>query len=223
MRRDAQSRAVRGHGCGLRPRHPRSRIAPRVALLNIGSEDQKGHRRDPRGGGRAACPDASAAGTFTGFVEGDKLARGDHDVIVCDGFAGKHRVEDRRGHCAIRCRSAQACILQLGALEDRLPDLAARPRELLRRSPRSQQSQRRGLPRAGRYRPQKPWQRPMRLGVATAIGNAAKLVRADFTRRIAEDLANVDQVNGGAGGMIRSGRHRARARHCRPAASPTPN
>ena len=29
------------------------------------------------------------------------------------------------------------------------------------------------------------------LGVATAIGNAAKMVRADLTRRIAQDLATI--------------------------------
>ena len=33
---------------------------------------------------------------------------------------------------------------------------------------------------------------PTNCGVATAIGNAAKLVRADLTRRIADDLANIE-------------------------------
>ena len=32
------------------------------------------------------------------------------------------------------------------------------------------------------------------LGVATAIGNAAKLVRADLTRRIADDLGAIRQA-----------------------------
>ncbi len=30
-------------------------------------------------------------------------------------------------------------------------------------------------------------------GVATAIGNAAKMVRADLTRRIADDLGNFEK------------------------------
>ena len=32
------------------------------------------------------------------------------------------------------------------------------------------------------------------LGVATAIGNAVKMVRQDLTRRIAEDLGRFDKV-----------------------------
>jgi glycerol-3-phosphate acyltransferase PlsX len=61
--------------------------SPRVALLNIGSEDQKGTDEI-----REAAQTIKAAThlplTFTGFIEGDRLSRGDVDVIVCDGFSG---------------------------------------------------------------------------------------------------------------------------------------
>ncbi len=60
---------------------------PRVALLNIGTEELKGtdEIRD------AAAMLREAKGLpmeFTGFIEGDKLSRGDVDVIVHDGFSG---------------------------------------------------------------------------------------------------------------------------------------
>ena len=60
---------------------------PRVCLLNIGTEDQKGtgEIRD------AAAALKRAKGVpmdFRGFIEGDKMSRGDIDVLVCDGFSG---------------------------------------------------------------------------------------------------------------------------------------
>ncbi len=61
---------------------------PRVALLNIGTEDMKGTEviRDAAAALKAAT---DLPMSFEGFVEGDRLARGDHDVIVCDGFVGQ--------------------------------------------------------------------------------------------------------------------------------------
>jgi phosphate acyltransferase len=64
------------------------RAAPRVRLLNIGTEESKGTDvlRD------AASQLKDAAGTlalsFDGFTEADKLCRGDIDVVVSDGFSG---------------------------------------------------------------------------------------------------------------------------------------
>lgn len=60
---------------------------PRVALLNIGTEDLKGtdEVRDAAAMLRAAT---DMPFHFAGFVEGDKLSRGDFDVIVHDGFSG---------------------------------------------------------------------------------------------------------------------------------------
>lgn len=59
---------------------------PRVGLLNIGSEDVKGPDHV-----RAAAEILSRIdfpGTYKGFVEGNDIANGDIDVIVCDGYAG---------------------------------------------------------------------------------------------------------------------------------------
>lgn len=70
-----------------------SRIAtgrdrPRVRLLNIGSEDNKGTEDIQAAAAmlREAADKLSMA--FDGFTEADKLGRGDVDVVVTDGFSG---------------------------------------------------------------------------------------------------------------------------------------
>jgi phosphate acyltransferase len=63
------------------------REAPRVRLLNIGTEDNKGTEFL-----QSAAAQLRAAGdlsmSFDGFVEADKINRGDVDVVVSDGFSG---------------------------------------------------------------------------------------------------------------------------------------
>jgi phosphate acyltransferase len=63
------------------------REAPRVRLLNIGTEDNKGTEflQVAAAQLRAAT---DLAMTFDGFVEADKINRGDVDVVVSDGFSG---------------------------------------------------------------------------------------------------------------------------------------
>lgn len=59
--------------------------SPRVALLNVGAEENKGTATI-----RAAA-DAIGADprlNYVGFIEGDQLLGGAADVVVCDGFAG---------------------------------------------------------------------------------------------------------------------------------------
>ena len=64
------------------------REAPRVRLLNIGTEETKGtdSLRDAAAALKAAAGNLSLS--FDGFAEADKLCRGDIDVVVTDGFSG---------------------------------------------------------------------------------------------------------------------------------------
>ena len=64
------------------------RAEPRVRLLNIGTEDNKGTEglRDAAAQLKAAAGTLSM--TFDGFTEADKLCRGEVDVVVSDGFSG---------------------------------------------------------------------------------------------------------------------------------------
>ena len=60
---------------------------PRVRLLNIGTEELKG-TDEIRDAAAILKAGKKLPFKFDGFVEGDKLSRGDVDVIVCDGFSG---------------------------------------------------------------------------------------------------------------------------------------
>ena len=64
-----------------------ARPQPRVRLLNIGTEETKGTELLQE----AAATLRSASGlalSFDGYVEADKINRGDVDVVVTDGFSG---------------------------------------------------------------------------------------------------------------------------------------
>lgn len=65
-----------------------SQPEPRVRLLNIGTEDNKGTEelRDAAALLKERAGDLSM--TFDGFTEADKICRGEVDVVVTDGFSG---------------------------------------------------------------------------------------------------------------------------------------
>mgnify|MGYP006380840959 FL=1 len=58
--------------------------SPRVALLNIGSEEIKGNEQVKK----AAKKKKNAHINYIGYIEGDAIYQGIADVIVCDGFVG---------------------------------------------------------------------------------------------------------------------------------------
>ena len=164
---------------------------PRVGLLNIGSEDQKGTDEI-----RDAAHTLREAGTlplaFTGFVEGDKLARGDHDVIVCDGFAGNIALKTAEGTARFVADLLKRAFRS--SVRSKIGFLISRPAtELLRHHLDPNVHNGAVFLGLGGI-VVKSHGGATELGVATAIGNAAKLARADLTRRIADDLAAIRQA-----------------------------
>ena len=69
---------------------------PRVALLNIGVEEMKGTEEIKDAAARLRAL-SSAALEFVGFVEGDRIADGDLDVVVTDGFTGNVALKTAEG------------------------------------------------------------------------------------------------------------------------------
>ena len=66
---------------------------PRVALLNIGVEDTKGHDTV-----KAAAALLNASGlNYVGFIEGNEIFSGKADVVVTDGFTGNVAVKTMEG------------------------------------------------------------------------------------------------------------------------------
>jgi glycerol-3-phosphate acyltransferase PlsX len=69
--------------------------APRVALLNVGEEENKGSEVV-----KSAADDLREGDypiNFTGFVEGDGIAEGFADVVVTDGFTGNVALKTAEG------------------------------------------------------------------------------------------------------------------------------
>ncbi len=70
---------------------------PRVRLLNIGTEEIKG--TDSLRDAAAVLKDAASqlSMSFDGFIEADKLCRGEVDVVVSDGFSGNIALKSVEG------------------------------------------------------------------------------------------------------------------------------
>ena len=66
---------------------------PRVALLNIGAEDTKGHDTVKD----AAALLAESTLNYVGFVEGTDILSGKADVVVADGFTGNVSLKTMEG------------------------------------------------------------------------------------------------------------------------------
>ena len=170
---------------------------PRVGLLNIGSEDQKGtgEIRDAAQTLREA-PGLPLA--FTGFVEGDKLARGDHDVIVCDGFAGNIALKTAEGTARFVADLLKRAFAS--SVRSKIGFLISRPATELLRHHLDPNIHNGAVFLGLGGIVVKSHGGATELGVATAIGNAAKLARADLTRRIADDLGAIGQAAGQVAG-----------------------
>ncbi len=92
---------------------------PSVGLLNVGSEEQKGHEELREA--HRILRDAGLNLDYRGFVEGDDIPKGTVDVVVTDGFSGNIALKTAEGTARFvraMMREAFASSLQarLGAL-----------------------------------------------------------------------------------------------------------
>jgi glycerol-3-phosphate acyltransferase PlsX len=70
-------------------------VSPSCGLLNVGSEEMKGHAEIQQAA--AYLRQMEATLNFQGFVEGDNIAAGTTDVIVSDGFTGNIALKTTEG------------------------------------------------------------------------------------------------------------------------------
>ena len=80
---DAYARAVMGHA------------APRIGLLNVGSEEMKGH--DEVKEAHKMLRSGNYPIEYHGFVEGNDILEGTTDVVVTDGFTGNIALKTAEG------------------------------------------------------------------------------------------------------------------------------
>ena len=70
-------------------------LQPTYGLLNVGSEERKGHESLHEAA--AILRMAELPGRFVGFLEGDDIAKGTVDVVVTDGFTGNIALKTAEG------------------------------------------------------------------------------------------------------------------------------
>lgn len=72
------------------------RLKPTVGLLNVGSEEMKGHEELRQAAERLRSYE-DLPFTFHGFIEGDDIGAGTVDVVVTDGFTGNVALKTAEG------------------------------------------------------------------------------------------------------------------------------
>ncbi|RXD03522.1 phosphate acyltransferase PlsX [Sphingomonas sp. UV9] len=164
---------------------------PRVALLNIGSEDMKGtdEIRDAAAQLRAT---PSVDMKFEGFIEGDRLSRGEVDVVVCDGFSGNIALKTAEGTARFVADLLKRAFRS--SVRSKLGFLISKPATELLRDHLDPNNHNGAVFLGLNGIVVKSHGGANERGVATAIGNAAKMVRNDLVRRIADDLGNVEKA-----------------------------
>src|SRR5688572_7568844 len=178
--------------------------SPRVRLLNIGSEDMKGTGTLRDAARELKAADRELALSFDGFIEADKINRGDVDVIVTDGFSGNialKAVEGAARFVVDLLRNAFA-----SSLRSKIGFLISRPATELLRHHLDPNNHNGAVFLGLNGVVVKSHGSANAAGVANAVAVAARLLEENLTERIHADLASV-----GAEVIRKSGRAKARA------------
>ena len=164
---------------------------PRVALLNVGSEEQKGHDELREAAAMLRKLDGQGF-DFHGFVEGDDIADGTVDVVVTDGFTGNIALKTAEGTARMFFQTIRESVDK--SLLSKIGLLIARPvlRNLRRRfDPRSHN----GAVFVGLNGISvKSHGGTDMVGFANAISVAAELVRRDFLTQVRQQIENLGSM-----------------------------
>ncbi|NNC72420.1 MAG: phosphate acyltransferase PlsX [Sphingomonadaceae bacterium] len=160
---------------------------PRTALLNIGSEDQKGTGLLKDAAARLRAADAIPL-EFTGFIEGDRLSRGHVDVIVTDGFSGNIALKTVEGTARFVADLIRRAFTS--SIRSKAGFMLSRPAAKLLRNTLDPNNHNGGVMLGLNGLVVKSHGGADANGVRNAIDVAAKMAMADITRRISEDLEN---------------------------------
>lgn len=170
-----------------------SRIAlgverPRVSLLNIGTEDLKG-TDEIRDAAAILRESSHLHMTFSGFIEGDKISRGETDVVVCDGFTGNISLKTMEGTARFVTDLLRRAFTS--SIRSKFGFLISKPATELMRHHLDPNNHNGAVFLGLNGVVVKSHGSATDYGVANAIGVAAKLVAQNITQRITEDLAQL--------------------------------
>lgn len=165
------------------------REAPRVRLLNIGTEETKGTEQLQQAAAqlRAAATDLSMA--FDGFTEADKLGRGDADVIVTDGFSGNIALKALEGTARFVADLLRRSFAS--SLRSKVGFLISRPATELLKHHLDPNNHNGAVFLGLNGVVVKSHGSASAAGVANAVAVTARLLEENITQRIATDLARL--------------------------------
>lgn len=159
---------------------------PRVRLLNIGTEDTKGTDLL-----QEAAQHLRAATrldmVFEGFVEADKINRGDVDVVVTDGFSGNIALKAIEGSARFVTDLLKTAFRS--SIRSKIGFLISRPATELLRHHLDPNNHNGGVFLGLNGVVVKSHGSANTAGVANAVAVAARLLEEDLTTRITADLA----------------------------------
>lgn len=167
------------------------REEPRVRLLNIGTEEIKGTEalRD------AASVLQDAAGTlamqFDGFVESDKINRGQVDVVVTDGFSGNIALKAIEGTARFVTDLLRSAFTS--SLRSKIGFLVSRPATELLKHHLDPNNHNGAVFLGLNGVVVKSHGSASAAGVANAVAVTARLLENKLTERIAHDLAELGE------------------------------
>lgn len=165
------------------------REAPRVRLLNIGSEENKGTEGLQAAAAQLKAAAAELSIAFDGFVEGDKMLRGEVDVVVTDGFSGNialKAVEGTARFVADLLRRAFA-----SSIRSKFGFLVSRPATELLKHHLDPNNHNGAVFLGLNGVVVKSHGSASAAGVANAVAVTARLLEEDLTQRITADLARL--------------------------------
>jgi glycerol-3-phosphate acyltransferase PlsX len=161
---------------------------PRVQLLNIGTEELKGTGELKEAA--AILREADYLGMrFDGFIEGDKISRGDVDVVVTDGFSGNIALKTAEGTARFVTDLLRRAFTS--SVRSKIGFLISRPATELLKHHLDPNNHNGAVFLGLNGIVVKSHGSANAKGIANAIQVAARLVREDLTRKIAEDLDRV--------------------------------
>ena len=170
--------------------------APRVRLLNIGTEETKGTEalRD------AATQLQEATGLamqFDGFIESDKINRGEVDVVVTDGFSGNIALKAIEGAARFVTDLLRSAFTS--SLRSKIGFLVSRPATELLRHHLDPNNHNGAVFLGLNGVVVKSHGSANAAGVANAVAVAARLLEEDLPQRIASDLGQLGHAGFGNG------------------------
>lgn len=161
---------------------------PRVALLNIGTEELKG-TEVIRDAAETLRHSTHLPMHFTGFIEGDHISRDEADVIVCDGFSGNIALKTAEG--TVRFVTDLLRRAFSSSLRSKIGYKISQPATELLRHHLDPNNHNGAVFLGLKGVVVKSHGSANAKGIANAIGVACKLVQNQMTARITEDLANL--------------------------------